>query len=284
MARLAWRSETARRHHATPWRYVAHAATLAPLLALLIASTAASAQQACRQALLLGLDVSLSVDPVEFGLQRTGLARALTSATVAEAILPRGGAHVELAVFEWSGPFDQQPLVGWTVIDSRATLARLARRLVEAPQEARLGKTGLGAAMRHARRSLGSRAHCARLTLDLSGDGPSNSGPLPEAVKPEMEAAGITVNGLVIGIDPFATGSGEVDVIGLARYYDEKVITGPAAFVEAVIGFEGYQAAMERKLLRELTPSYAHAAPPRPARLALALDIATDMQPGPRRN
>ncbi|MEM9239925.1 MAG: DUF1194 domain-containing protein, partial [Pseudomonadota bacterium] len=81
--------------------------------------------QACRQALLLGLDVSLSVDPQDFTLQREGLSSALLDATVQEAML-RGPGHMELAVFEWSGSFDQKMLIDWTVIDSPATLHQIA--------------------------------------------------------------------------------------------------------------------------------------------------------------
>ncbi|MGR3364390.1 MAG: DUF1194 domain-containing protein, partial [Maritimibacter harenae] len=61
----------------------------------LFAPVDATAQEAdCRQALVLALDVSGSVDAGEYRLQMDGLAQALTAPEVAAAILaPRGRAR-----------------------------------------------------------------------------------------------------------------------------------------------------------------------------------------------
>ena len=227
--------------------------------------------QACRQALLLGLDVSLSVDPQDFTLQREGLSSALLDATVQEAML-RGPGHMELAVFEWSGSFDQKMLIDWTVIDSPATLQQIALSLLYTTQETRSGRTALGAALSHARDLLLTRNHCETLTLDISGDGSNNSGYAPETVRGELEEVGIGVNALVIETDPNLSFETEPSFGQLTDYFYDNVIIGPSAFVESIVGFDAYKEAIQRKLLRELVPSMVEKRPSRPARLALGAD------------
>ena len=61
-----------------------------------------------------------------------------------------------------------------------------------------------------------------------------------------MRPAGITINGLVIG-------GGDLDTLAaLERYYRAYVVQGPDAFVESAEGFDSFEAAMVRKLKREL--------------------------------
>ncbi|MEO0751626.1 MAG: DUF1194 domain-containing protein [Pseudomonadota bacterium] len=235
--------------------------TLAVLILLGLAQMAPA--QSCRQALLLGLDVSLSVDPHDFTLQREGLSSALLAPAVQDAML-RGPDHMEFAVFEWSGAFDQKLLVDWTVIDSPATLQRIALSLLSSTQETRSGRTALGAALTYARDLLLTRNHCATLTLDISGDGVNNSGRAPETVRRALEEVGISVNALVIEATPDQQFEDQPSVGQLSDYFYDNVITGPSAFVEAIIGFSAYQKAIERKLLREMTPSLVDNTVPRP--------------------
>ncbi|MEZ5715665.1 MAG: DUF1194 domain-containing protein [Paracoccaceae bacterium] len=213
----------------------------AALLALTLALAAPPAGAQCRQALALGLDVSGSVDSGEYALQRQGLARALTHPEVAAALLDRPDAPVELMVFEWSGPGASRSLLPWTAIDSPARLEAAATRIATAPRAALPPSTALGAAMRHGIAALAPRP-CRRRTLDLSGDGTSNTGPQPGPIRAEAEAAGITINALVIG----------ADAAGLQAYFRAYVLAGPGAFTETASGFADYEAAMVRKLKREL--------------------------------
>ena len=207
----------------------------------------------CRQALALALDVSGSVDAREYRLQLDGLALALDDAQVRAALTSNPAAPVRLLVFEWSGPEDQVVLVPWTavtgpgVIDGIiATLRGTARR------EASPG-TGLGTAMQRGTAELGRQGDCWRRTLDISGDGKSNLGPRPRDVKPGVAAAGVTVNGLVIGADNPDIGDLRQTEIGeLSAYFRAEVIVGADAFVETALGYDDYADAMTVKLLREL--------------------------------
>ncbi|MEM7076425.1 MAG: DUF1194 domain-containing protein [Pseudomonadota bacterium] len=229
----------------------------AALAALVVLLSQPAMAQRCRQALALGLDVSLSVNPADFSLQRGGLARALIDPEVMAAILIAPDDVVELAIFEWSGQYDQALLVDWTPIRSRADLERIAGVLLDTPQIERTGRTAIGAAMRYGAELLRDRARCGTQTLDLSGDGPNNNGAPPERVRAELRAQGIIVNGLAIET-PDSTTEGETAPRARLRgYYEARVITGASAFVETVFGFENFEAAMKRKLLRELIPAVA---------------------------
>lgn len=207
----------------------------------------------CRQALALGLDVSGSVDTREYQLQMRGLAAALTSPEVVALLLTMTQAPVEIAIFEWSGPRDQDVLVDWTRITSPADIEALVAPLRAAQRKPGSVGTALGTAMLTGRDLLMKRRACWRLTLDISGDGQRNMGPLPRDLRDRLAADGITVNALVIGADAPAIGDArQAEIAELSSYFRTNVITGPDAFVQTALGFEDYEAAMKRKLLREL--------------------------------
>jgi hypothetical protein len=58
---------------------------------------------------------------------------------------------------------------------------------------------------------------------------------------------------LVIGPDDANVGDKrDIQISELSAYYNAWVILGPDAFVEVAVGFEAYEDAMTRKLIREL--------------------------------
>lgn len=220
------------------------------LLACLIAAPATA--EPCRQALALGLDVSGSVDAREYRLQLDGVATALEDDAVSAALLAVPEAPVRLLIYEWSGPEDQVTLVPWTQITPE-TLAQVAALLRGTERRQASPGTALGTAMLLGARHLATQTACLRRTLDISGDGKSNLGPRPREVKDGVGAEGITVNGLVIGVDDASIGDiRQAEISELSAYFRAEVIVGPDAFVETALGFEGYADAMVAKLLREL--------------------------------
>ncbi|SDE45383.1 DUF1194 domain-containing protein [Limimaricola pyoseonensis] len=226
--------------------------------ALLLAGLADGvAAQGCRQALVLGLDVSGSVDAREYALQRDGVAAALTAPDVAAALLDPAMPPVRLAVFEWSGPGETRLILPWTGIDGAAALSAAARQIRSARRAGFGPTTALGGAMGEGYALLAAQPDCDRHTLDLSADGTSNAGPRPQ----DTGAAppGVTVNALLVA--PEAPGR----AAPLVDYFRAYVIRGADAFVETAIGFDDYEAAMRRKLLRELR-ALAIGARPVPAR------------------
>ncbi len=211
---------------------------------------------ACRQALALGLDVSGSVDANDYRLQRQGLATALGSDAVRQVLLRQPDAPVWITVFEWSGPNHQHTLQPWIAVTD-LTLPRIAQRLTTLPRVKAPPTTALGSAMAAGVALLQQRPDCWRHTLDLSGDGPANTGPRPQDLIALPRH--ITINGLVIGPDVVIGPDGKTNhpdpdaaIDKLTLYYTAYVIRGADAFVETARGFDDYAAAMERKLLREL--------------------------------
>lgn len=213
---------------------------------------AGPASAACRQALALALDVSGSVDATEYRLQLDGVAGALQHPEVRAALLTPGAAPVRLMVFEWSEQNDIRTLIAWTDILAQTDIDAVATTLRQVQRSPRSYATALGHAMRFGAASLKAQKDCWQHTLDISGDGKSNVGPRPVDVRDGLGRA-IHVNGLVIGADARGDQDRRMVEIGeLVSYFRAYVIKGPDAFVEVALGFDDYEAAMVRKLKREL--------------------------------
>lgn len=205
----------------------------------------------CRQALALGLDVSGSVDAEEYRLQLDGLASAFSHPDVAGAVLSPSGAPMRLAVYEWSGPQDQKMIVPWTTLSDAGALSSVIARLRATTRSPANPSTALGTAIAFGAALLARQPDCWKRTLDISGDGQSNTGPRPQDISGLPVMDGVTVNALVIGpgVNAAAETGSEGDLQG---YFRARVIRGPGAFVETAKGFSDYQGAMVRKLLREM--------------------------------
>ncbi len=199
----------------------------------------------CRQALALGLDVSGSVDAHEYRLQLDGLAAALSNAQVRDALLAMPHIPVRLAVYEWSAPNDQRVIVPWAEITDPAALNAAIARLGATIRAPFGPSTALGMGMTFGGKLLASQGECWTHTLDISGDGQSNTGPRPQDVRDVIGLDGITINALVIGDGGEAPGN-------LNTYFKTLVIRGIGAFSEQADGFAAYEQAMVKKLLREL--------------------------------
>lgn len=222
-------------------------------LTVLQAGSALCAQEACRQALAFGLDVSGSVDSREYRQQLQGLSMALRHPEVQDALLAIPASPVTLAVFEWSGPEDQSLLIPWTAMTDAFHLEAFASTLENIERSPAEQSTALGRAVVYGAALLGQKPDCWKRTLDISGDGKSNTGPQPQDIAPGV-LNDITVNALVIGADPLDHGDQrQAEISDLSAYFKAYVIRGPGSFVEVALGFDDYEAAMVRKLKRELS-------------------------------
>jgi hypothetical protein len=193
-------------------------------------------------ALCLAVDGSASVDFAEFGLMTGGLAAALREPAIGAALAagPRGASL--LALLLWSGPGAREVLIPWTRITSPAEAALFGDAVAQAPRIVAAGGTAIGEALAAGFTLLAEAPDApTRLVLDLSGDGPSNSGRAPGPIRDLGVAAGITINGLaVLNEEP-----------DLVSHYAEHVIGGPGAFVMDCADYADFAEAMRRKLLRE---------------------------------
>jgi hypothetical protein len=201
---------------------------------------------ACDLALVLGMDVSASVDAREYRLQMEGTAAALTSGPVRAAMFAGGG--VALSAFLWSGTSEQVLIAEWRMIGDSAALERFAATLAEALRPDFAGRTATGEALAFGAAYLALSPPCVRQVIDLATDGERNSGRSPR----EVMLRDVTVNALSIGGDlPLDHGIRGQEP-GLTAYLEAKVIHGPGAFVEPAEDFADVARAMERKLLREI--------------------------------
>ena len=205
----------------------------------------ASPACACRLALVLAIDVSSSVDAAEDVLQRQGLARALADPQVAAAFFASDDP-VALAIFEWSGRYNQARLADWTLVQTPADLSRLSAQIAGSTRSHNDFPTAMGYALGHAAGLLQDAPSCLFQTIDVAGDGINNEGFGPEEAYRAFPFTDVTVNGLVVNAAGF---EGEV---GLITYYQTEVIRGPGAFIEIATTFDDYASAMRRKLIREL--------------------------------
>ncbi len=213
----------------------------------------------------LGLDVSASVDTAEYRLQLDGLAAALRAPQLQRQILRDAHAPVWIVAFEWAGSDHQRVLIDWRPLGSAEEIEAVARQLEGVRRSRSSPSTAIGAAMRYASHLFDRGPVCWRRTLDLSGDGTNNDGPSPGDISRAVGYRDITVNGLVIGADR-AMGRDErqMALMELSAYFRRRVIHGPGAFIEVAQGFEDYERAMTRKLLRETRAMQLGAARPSP--------------------
>jgi hypothetical protein len=218
---------------------VIRAALLALATALL--SGPAAAQQTCRLALLLALDVSASVDDAEHQIQRNGLAAALLAPEVLDPLL-NGPGPVALAIYEWSGRFQQDVISDWRLVTSRAQVLEIVEELQTTPRTAGEFPTAIGYAIGYAATMFDRAPPCLFQTLDVAGDGQNNDGFPPALAYQHFPLDGVTVNGLAIG------GASR----RIEEYFEAEIIRGPGSFVEHALNHQEFEAAMRRKLEREL--------------------------------
>ncbi|WP_209425609.1 DUF1194 domain-containing protein [Pararhodobacter sp. SW119] len=230
--------------------------TLALALGVIWAGAPAAA---CRLALVLGMDVSASVDSREYALMMRGTAAAMRAPEVAAAFLT--GAPVALSAFVWAGAREQAMVLDWTLIVDEAALAAAAGRIAGFarpggdPLGPWSGRTGVGGAMLAARGLLDRAPDCDAQTLDLAGDGVSNDGPEPGPLRGAL-FQGVTVNALAVSGDlPVDHGTLAEEGGRLSGWFAAEVLHGPGAFVESADAYSDFERAMTRKLLRELRPA-----------------------------
>jgi hypothetical protein len=231
-------------------------------------------------ALVLAVDVSLSMSPDELEIQRHGYAAALADREVIEAILDGTNGRIAVTYVEWAGIHTQRIIVPWTIIASKADAVAFSAKLTsEVPRSAR--RTSISSGILFATDLFAeSGLSAVKRVIDVSGDGPNNEGgPVTEA-RDRAVAQGIIINGL-----PLMTNNGYItayDLKDLDKYYANCVIGGPGSFMVPVNDWKQFPEAVRRKLVQEL----AGIAPPQgavPAVVKVAAKPAYDCLVGEER-
>lgn len=200
--------------------------------------------RACEVALALTVDISGSVDREEYALQMNGLAGALRDTTVADALVERKAA---LMLVQWTGTSRQFVSIDWQRMQTLEDVEAIAKRVEETPREWRNFSTAIGDALTFTSAKFSAVKDCKRKVIDVSGDGYSNEGVEPLAIRHHLERDGFTVNGLAI--------EGSSD--NLTAYYRDQVIVGSGAFVMTANTFDEYPRRIKQKLFKEVTNQLA---------------------------
>lgn len=198
-------------------------------------------------ALVLAVDTSRSMDFEEIGIQRQGYVEALKHKEFIDAV--KGGltGRIAISYFEWAGYVVQDSVIDWQVIETEADAVAFADKL-EARPVATQRRTSISTAIAQgASMIIAGPFQGRREVIDVSGDGPNNSGNPVTPARDRAVASRMVINGLAIMLRP----SDAPD--GLDKYYADCVIGGPGAFVLPVHKIEDFAIAVRRKLVLEIS-------------------------------
>jgi hypothetical protein len=224
--------------HMTCWFVIA-------ILVVTLGSVPSHAQdrQSVDLELALLVDVSASVSDEEFRLQANGLAAALLSVPVLEAIRASARNGVAISVIQWANAANQRVSEDWTLIRGEDDARWLAARIASMPRLIHGGHTALSNALAFATEKLEeNRFDGLRRVIDLSGDGRNNDGLPLRKVRREVIERDITINGLAI--------LNELPL--LDDYFRDHLIGGNGAFVIVAQDYDDFARAMIEKLDREI--------------------------------
>ena len=206
-------------------------------LSLLFTSQA----NACEVALLLSIDISGSIDAGEYAIQTQGLALAMNDAAIVDALV---AGQMTLAVVHWSGVGRQALVIPWKQMLAPADVVGFAAAAAAQPRTFTASDTAVGEAIDFSASQFAQVADCQRKVIDISGDGPENSGFTDAAASARTHDLGIEINAIAI------EDMGQTDPV--TRYYQKWVVTR-GGFVITARGLEDYPRAMREKVLREIS-------------------------------
>ena len=201
--------------------------------------------------LVLAVDISRSMDLEEAALVRQGFVSALRHPEVIAAIERGPLGRIAVTYVEWGGERYQITRVDWAEVANAASAAAFAEA-VERSSVILVEWTSISGAIAFAAQRLEDNGfQSARRIIDISGDGPNNSGPYVNQVRDWAVTNGIAINGLPIindrpnlyGYPPFPD---------LDLYYQDCVIGGPGAFMVVAKGFRDFARAILSKMVTEI--------------------------------
>jgi hypothetical protein len=197
--------------------------------------------------LVLAVDTSRSMDFEEVRIQREGYVEALKHREFIDAVRSGLIGKIAITYFEWAGDVVPDSVMDWTIVANEQDALAFAQRLEARPVNTQR-RTSISAAIAQGATMIVSNSYRGmRQVIDISGDGPNNSGNPVEPARDKAIKAGIVINGLAIMLRPSgATGS-------LDRYYGDCVIGGPGSFVLPVHEIKDFATAVRRKLVMEIS-------------------------------
>ena len=224
------------------------AATLA--LATLAGPPAAALDLPVDLELVLAVDVSGSMDRDEHRLQRDGYIAAVRHPEVLAAIRAGPMGRIAVTYVEWAGPGAQVIAVPWRALEDDTSAESFAKELEVVPIAAIRGTSISGSLTFTSGLFDGNGFEGLRRVVDVSGDGPNNSGAPVEPARDRLLEDGIVINGLPIMLKRPSYGWSSISDLDL--YYEDCVIGGPGSFVIPVRAPEHFAQAIRRKMILEI--------------------------------
>jgi hypothetical protein len=232
--------------------------------------------------LVIAVDVSGSIDEEEARMQREGYVAAFRHPQVVRAIQAGYKGRVAITYVEWAGEHYQRTLVDWTLVHDQASADAFAEAVAARPLTTAAWTSVTGAIEYGRKRLQESAFRGKRRVIDISGDGPNNSGGFVVAARDKAVAEGIVINGLPIvnekpsrwGMPPFRD---------LDRYYEDCVIGGQGAFMIVARSFNDFARAIVQKLILEIAGVAPADAAPRLAAAGVGRWARGGDNPGRRR-
>ena len=194
---------------------------------------------ACAVALILLVDISSSVSEKNYELQKRGIAEAFKDPQIQKTIEAQPGG-LALSLHEWTDTSNVS--IPWVILKTKKDSEDLSNKILNL-QSAIGMTTSMGDAIIKGIEYFDSTpCEPERKVIDVSGDGPSNTGVEIEVARKKAIDNLVTINGMPIitTVEP-----------GLSDYYIDKVIT-PDGFVLSADGYEDFTRAIKRKLIFEI--------------------------------
>jgi len=233
-------------------RHTPHTSVTAALLAGLavaavwlafVAAASARGENTVDNAIVFIADASASMDGDEKKIVRESHAFAITSPEVIDAILSGGYRRSVFAYVEFAD--DAVIVVDWTLIDSAASAAAFADRIVNNKQYPGGSQTAIGSALAVANGLMERLPYEALYrTVDVAGDGISNTGMPVTLARDILIENGVTINGIPMMLRP------DIDTLG--DYYKSNVVGGPRSFTIELRDISEMPMMIRRKLLLEI--------------------------------
>lgn len=225
---------------------------LCAVLCLCASASLATDKEFVDLELVLAVDVSMSMDLDEQRLQRDGYVAAFRDPALHRAIKDGPNGRIAVAYVEWAGSHVQSLVLPWRIISSAKDAEAFANVLSERPISRAFFTSISGAVDASHRLFANSPVKGLRRVIDVSGDGPNNSGGAVEQTRDRVAAAGTVINGLAIQLADRAGPFTYFDLPDLDRYYRDCVIAGPGAFVLSIRNKREFASAIRKKLLLEI--------------------------------
>jgi len=222
------------------------------LAIVLTMNTSGTAKDYVDLELVLAVDVSRSMDQDEQRLQRDGYVAAFRDAQVQKAISSGPNGRIAIAYVEWAGQTIQSIVIPWRILGTAKDTLAFADELTDKPIT-RARRTSISAALQKSVELFASSpVQGLRRVIDVSGDGPNNSGRPVVSVRDEVVASGIVINGLAIAVAPGVGWYSRFDLPDLDQYFKDCVIGGPGSFVLSIKHKKELATAIRQKLLLDI--------------------------------